>query len=1675
MILSNKVKRCISLFLVLTLVLIPQTVFAYTYKDKDDENYRILSPIKKVEPDKEWKIEFNEELKPSTVNNNNVKVTDDKNRRISVKVIYSKKDKSIKVRPYSNSYIPGRTYTLIVEKDVRSIDGKKLEKAIKQEFKITNVYAGLPYENGLVIVDDIAYSPKYLKNNAVVRSEIINEDFQVFYCFDPTEQIIRDIVGNAPMTGKEIKDLPKRIVYIDESGNKNIYEYNEKEKEYEYVVPKADITITNNSIAGVIAVKLNELKGVEGAKYCKLGHSDTIKSIEELTKKNKSGKKEAFRFISQEKEEDIYILASNKVVLAEGKLSTGYSNRKQYRLKLKFDKSSGNSLGNINNNGYAAADLDGYVYYNNTGDGNRLYKKDVNGMFERAICEHDAQYINVSEGWVYYSNYSDKGKLYRVKTDGAKIEKLNDEQSAYVTISGEWIYYSNHNDKGRIYKIKKDGSDAVIDNQGNINGIPLSKNEKDETAFLNIIGDWIYYTNKSDKHKLYAINTEATYKAKIADVWADSIQVHGDWIYHTSGTGVLSKVKKDGSGEVVPIKAKAKKFDKGFHLNVVGDWLYYSDANDEGKLYKITTDGSGRKRKLSDDPVTYINIVGDTIYYVSDGKLCRLPIDASGREVAEEIGKTENPNKVSQMDDLTKVVPYEEVNNSLKWIEDKYLPERVGAILDDNTQHQLVVLWDRENVKIQEGVRIYTGNAVGFDKTIEFRLIIPSEMLNETTTIEIFNNPSRGNDIMYVYNEYNNNPKLNPPELVVGNTIRVYDAEEDGTLIGEAKVERENKYNIAKITGLEFDDNGHDSVFVSVIREGKTESKRTEVRVSDIPTITDVKDMDTKNEGIAISDFKIESFLTPQLMTSSLFKVYIVPAGRRVDLTDEELEPRGIIENEEDEDDDELSWSGKDDEEYKNKETDSMGNILKVGNYDMMVASYFETSGSEDNRGRKPYVKGVVSSKPFKVLGVAEEIPNQPNVKEQIVNGGKEIIIGTVPKQGEKAFLIPYFEDEPECPEVDQEHSTLDNEAYVYEMIKKNQEDDIQNYKLKVYAKRLKMYKLFEYIKTWRAEYDGDLEFDEKPVTEEEILRFKDRETGDTLEVERYKYFNYIRGNGRKNNFAAPNGFEFLHEDEDGTKGYCPNVEYRLFILNAVGSSEPSVEFVIVDNKPPVMDIRWILENWVERMKLEDSSSPIADIPYYDKEEVDYKEVLAYLTLNGYGNILTSEELEGITPPKYVVGVNNIPLKAMYEDADVYVVDKNINVNTVDSLENAVSRNDAYKFPIVSGNKKEMDTSAIKGTVFDSIQNYYIVAVDGAGNISSSIPITVSVNVDYLKDLYIEADRLSETIYMIEDRKTELLSIIEECKSAVAKAESEVVTDIIKQQEIDAAYNKLKNIMIEIGLPGNYRDFNDEDRDGSKRDIHVTDTLRSMKNFLKNFRDRYNRNNIVNKNELTEDIWLPKEYKSLVTSSKYKERGYKYDIKDWITSGGISETFKDEDNNEKQVLKPETTSSGEWYGEVNRGFWNNEDKTGNLEPEFIFNIINEDGTPEEVEIDYKGDVDLSEKVTVKGQKINMVVEGKDIKIETDGISIGSISSDIKVELETEEINDGANTIKITPIREGQDGLYYVKFKLINGPDGDLNEDHEVEVTISIKEIEYYGKFKIYIPKTDWKEAYEILN
>ena len=68
-------------------------------------------------------------------------------------------------------------------------------------------------------------------------------------------------------------------------------------------------------------------------------------------------------------------------------------------------------------------------------------------------------------------------------------------------------------------------------------------------------------------------------------------------------------------------------------MNIKNGWIYYANASDEYKLYKIRTDGTGRT-KLNNDTSLNINLEGEFIYYtnISDAnKIYKIKVDGTGR------------------------------------------------------------------------------------------------------------------------------------------------------------------------------------------------------------------------------------------------------------------------------------------------------------------------------------------------------------------------------------------------------------------------------------------------------------------------------------------------------------------------------------------------------------------------------------------------------------------------------------------------------------------------------------------------------------------------------------------------------------------------------------------------------------------------------------------------------------------------------------------------------------------------------------------------------------------------------------------------------------------------------------------------------------------------------------
>ena len=72
------------------------------------------------------------------------------------------------------------------------------------------------------------------------------------------------------------------------------------------------------------------------------------------------------------------------------------------------------------------------------------------GSFKTGIATMD-------NGWVYYRS-NDNGSIYKIRIDGNDVSKVNDDDSYFINVADNWVYYANRDYGFNIYKVYADGS-----------------------------------------------------------------------------------------------------------------------------------------------------------------------------------------------------------------------------------------------------------------------------------------------------------------------------------------------------------------------------------------------------------------------------------------------------------------------------------------------------------------------------------------------------------------------------------------------------------------------------------------------------------------------------------------------------------------------------------------------------------------------------------------------------------------------------------------------------------------------------------------------------------------------------------------------------------------------------------------------------------------------------------------------------------------------------------------------------------------------------------------------------------------------------------------------------------------------------------------------------------------
>ncbi len=245
-------------------------------------------------------------------------------------------------------------------------------------------------------------------------------------------------------------------------------------------------------------------------------------------------------------------------------------------------------------------------------------------------------YAAYNDGYIYYVNGigvggTSDGKLYRVNSDWTETTKIVDDKAQSINIVGDWIYYINKSDNYKLYKARKDGTQKMMLSEERCNSIHVK-------------GDWIYYgvsyyIKGESIGELYKMKTDGSNRQKISDDYVINIIVEDEWIYCRTETYIpeegeykyfLHKIKTDGT-------EKIKLSDEKVYIFTLYDqWIYY--VNGDRNLCKIDIDGNN-KSIITEDEVLDFNIDGEWIYYrnLSDyDNLYIIKPDGSSKEKISE-------------------------------------------------------------------------------------------------------------------------------------------------------------------------------------------------------------------------------------------------------------------------------------------------------------------------------------------------------------------------------------------------------------------------------------------------------------------------------------------------------------------------------------------------------------------------------------------------------------------------------------------------------------------------------------------------------------------------------------------------------------------------------------------------------------------------------------------------------------------------------------------------------------------------------------------------------------------------------------------------------------------------------------------------------------------------------
>lgn len=297
------------------------------------------------------------------------------------------------------------------------------------------------------------------------------------------------------------------------------------------------------------------------------------------------------------------------------------------RVKMNADTVTGNTTGNLNNDGLFC-EYDEILYFANGYDNNSLYYYNANNGSCKKMADGPVSSINVDNNYIYFVRETSSSKgtfgmssanfvgIYRMDKKGKHKVRLHNGPVGLAHLINNTIYYQNYsNSYGlHLFSVGIDGredteilKEAVLPT-GYYNGSLLYANVK-SNHFVSTLDDvtkkkdtlyegdcyfptmednCLYYMDISNNYCLKKYNLETQEEIILTTERLDSFNIYGDTIFFQVSdekNPCLKRMKSDGTNmEVVQ--------NGIFHqISMTKNYTYFTAYNSDTPIYRTPTTG----------------------------------------------------------------------------------------------------------------------------------------------------------------------------------------------------------------------------------------------------------------------------------------------------------------------------------------------------------------------------------------------------------------------------------------------------------------------------------------------------------------------------------------------------------------------------------------------------------------------------------------------------------------------------------------------------------------------------------------------------------------------------------------------------------------------------------------------------------------------------------------------------------------------------------------------------------------------------------------------------------------------------------------------------------------------------------------------------------------------------